>query len=128
MTNSLSGGTARQAVYVIDDDASMRVALKRLVSFSERPIQIFESAEDFLANAEALSGGCVVVDVQLPGMNGLDLLRRLRDKGLRWPTIVMSGSHDENAEAEALRLGARAFLSKPFEPQALLDAIEQALR
>jgi len=128
VTNSLSGGTARQAVYVIDDDASMRVALKRLVSFSERPIQIFESAEDFLANAEALSGGCVVVDVQLPGMNGLDLLRRLRDKGLRWPTIVMSGSHDENAEAEALRLGARAFLSKPFEPQALLDAIEQALR
>ena len=113
-------------VYVVDDDPSMRGSLKRLVALSNWPVRTFDSAEDFLANLGELSRGCLVLDVQLQGMSGLDLLGRLVNKGLTWPAIVMSGSHDETAEMEAMRLGARVFLSKPFEPQLLLDAITLA--
>lgn len=114
-------------VYVIDDDASVRRSLVRLVRLSNWPVRAFDSAEAFLAEPGELPSGCLVLDVQLTGMSGLDLMRRLTDMGLPWPTIVMSGSHDEGAEGEALRLGARVFLRKPFEPQLLLAAIAQAL-
>jgi len=114
-------------VYVIEDDHSMRRALERLLTCSNWPVQTFESAEDFLAEMDGLSGGCLVVDIRLLGMSGLDLLAQLNVLGVRWPVIAMSGSHNENAEREALDLGARAFLRKPFEPQALLNAVAASL-
>jgi CheY-like chemotaxis protein len=110
-------------VYVIDDDASMRRSLARLLTCSNWPVRTFDSAESFLAELSGLSQGCLLVDVQLLGMSGLDLLARLSEAGVRWPFIAMSGSHNEMAEDDALRLGARAFLRKPFAPQALLDVV-----
>ena len=115
------------AVYVIDDDESMRRALARLLICSNWPVRMFESAESFLAEMDGLAQGCLVVDVGLLGMSGSDLLTQLREAGVRWPFIAMSGSHNENAEREALDLGAHAFLRKPFEPRALLDAVAGAL-
>ena len=115
------------AIYVIADDPSMRRALARLLSCSNWPVRTFESAESFLAEMDGLAQGCLVVDVGLLGMSGIDLLAQLREVGLRWPFIAMSGSHNENAEREALGLGARAFLRKPFEPQALLDVLTMSL-
>lgn len=115
------------AVYVIDDDQSTRRALARLLTCSNRPVRTFESAENFLAEMDGLAEGCLVVDVRLLGMSGIDLLAQLNGAGVRWPFIAMSGSHNQNAEREALDLGARAFLRKPFEPRALLDAVEGAL-
>jgi two-component system response regulator FixJ len=90
-------------------------------------VRTFESAEGFLAEMDGLAQGCLVVDVRLLGMSGIDLLARLKSAGVRWPFIAMSGSHNENAESEVLRLGALGFLRKPFEPQALLDAVAGAL-
>ena len=114
-------------VYVIEDDHSMRRALERLLTFSNWPVQTFESAERFLAEMNGLAEGCLVVDVRLLGMSGIDLLMQLNSAGVRWPFIAMSGSHNENVEREALDLGARVFLRKPFGPRALLDAVASAL-
>ncbi len=114
-------------VYVIEDDHSMRRALARLLTCSNWPVQTFKSAEDFLAEMDGLAQGCLVVDVRLLGMSGIDLLAQLNAAGVRWPFIAMSGSHNENAEREALDLGARAFLRKPFEPQTLLKAVAASL-
>jgi len=115
------------AVYVIEDDESMRRALARLLTCSNWPVRTFESAESFLGEMDGLTQGCLIVDVGLLGMSGIDLLATLRYAGVRWPCIAISGSHNENAEREALALGARAFLRKPFEPRALLDAVAGAL-
>ena len=114
-------------VYVVDDDASIRKSLARLLSLSNWKVRAFESAEAFLAEAGATPGGCLVVDVELPGMSGFDLMRQLMSSGPLLPTIVITGSHNESAESEAMRLGARLFLDKPFDPQVLLKGIAQTL-
>jgi len=115
------------AIYVIDDDSSIRRSLERLLSLTEWRAKTFESAERFLATLDGLSPGCLVIDIQLGGMSGLDLLGTMKTRRPSWPAVVMSGSHNDDAEREALRLGARIFLHKPFDPQALLDAIALAL-
>ena len=114
-----------QTVYVVDDNARLRGALKRLLTASNRSAHVFDSAEEFLTVLDKLAPGCLVIDVQLEGMSGLELVRTLRNARVSWPIIVMSGLHDMKIESEALRFGAQAFLRKPFEPQALLDAIAQ---
>ena len=113
-----------RTVYVVDDDASVGRSLRRLLTASEWRVQTFSSAETFLAELEKLPNGFLVIDVQLPGMGGLELLERLQERGISWPAIAMSGSNDANTEHEALRVGACVFLAKPFEPRALLDALE----
>jgi CheY-like chemotaxis protein len=116
-----------KTVYVIDDNANLRRALGRLLTASHWPVRTFDSAEAFLAEMDKLPIGCLVIDVQLRGMSGLDLCHRLVNAGFSWPIILMSGLDDKKIENEALRLGARAFLRKPFDSQALLDEIAQAL-
>jgi len=114
-------------VYVIDDDPSMRRSLERLITLSNWPVRAFATAEVFLAEVGEAPSGCLVLDVELPGMSGFDLMRRLTAAGSPLPIIVITGSHNENAESEALRLGAALFLDKPFDPQVLLQAIARAL-
>ena len=114
-------------VYVIDDDRSMARSLSRLLTISQWKARNFATAEDFLSELDALPNGFLVVDVQLPGISGLELLERLQELKLAWPAILMSGSDDEGVEHQALRLGAKTFLHKPFAPQVLLDALEAML-
>jgi FixJ family two-component response regulator len=114
-------------IYVIDDDASMRRSLARLLSAVDLQVQTFASAEEFLAAVAPDSGGCLIADAQLVGMSGSELQSRMASANWRMPVIAMSGSHDRQIESEAVRLGASAFLSKPFDAQALLDAIARAL-
>jgi CheY-like chemotaxis protein len=121
------GAAPAQTVYVIEDDASLRRALGRLLTASAWPVRTFHSAEAFLAELDKLSSGCLVVDIELQGMGGLELVRRLNITEFSWPIIMMSGLQDKETESEALRLGARAFLRKPFDMEVLLAAIAQAL-
>jgi CheY-like chemotaxis protein len=114
-------------IYVVDDDASMRRSLSRLLTSHSWPVRTFDSAEAFLAEADTLSSGCLVVDIGLPGISGLMLAHRLTEARASWPIIVMSGLYDKNSESEALRLGARAYLRKPFDSRALLNAIARAI-
>jgi FixJ family two-component response regulator len=111
---------------VIDDDHSMRRSLKRLLKFSAWDVRTFDSAEAFLSELPKLAAGYLVVDIQLPGMSGLELLQHLRSINLAWPTLAMSASIDPSVEGEALRLGAALFLRKPFDPQVLLDFLAQS--
>lgn len=113
-------------VYVIDDDHSMRRSLKRLLKVSGHDVRTFDSAEVFLAELPKLAPGFLIVDIQLPGMSGLELLERIRTMRVVWPALAMSASIDPKVEGEALRLGARAFLRKPFDPQVLLDFLAQS--
>ena len=127
ITHESAGGSSESGltVYVIDDDRSMRRSLERLLKVSDWSVRTFDSAEAFLAALDRTVNGFLIIDIQLPGMNGLDLLQRARDMRLHWPAVAMSGSNDESVEREALCLGAMMFLHKPFDPQALLDALEQ---
>ena len=116
-----------QGVYVIDDDTSIRRSLNRLLTSPNWTVRTFDSGEAFLAELGKLSRGCLIVDVELKGMSGLELVRQMTNAHPSWPIIVISGSHDEKTESEALRLGARAYLRKPYDLQALLDAITALL-
>ena len=118
---------APPAVYVIDDDASVRRSLGRLLNLTPWPVRTFDSGEAFLAELDYLSPGCLVIDIQLGGMSGLDLLAHMKTARPAWPAIAMSASDIDSTRSEALRLGARAFLRKPFDAQSLRDAIALAL-
>jgi CheY-like chemotaxis protein len=125
--DSIHPATA-STIYVIDDDTSVRRSIGRLLSSVDLRAETFGSAEEFLSGVAPASPGCLIMDVQLVGMSGSDLQRSMTKSGCSMPIIAMSGSHDAQLEAEVLRLGAHTFLRKPFEAQALLDAIASALQ
>jgi CheY-like chemotaxis protein len=118
---------ADSTIYIIEDDDSVRRSLVRLLGSMNLKVRPFGSAEEFLSQVEESPNGCIIVDVQLVGMSGSELQNRLVEARCRLPVIAMSGSHDPKIETEALRLGAKAFLSKPFNLQNLLDAIDRAM-
>jgi len=113
-------------IYLIDDDESVRRSLGRLLSSLDMQVEIFASAEAFLAQAQDRRDGCLIVDVQLMGISGTELQRRLTEAGWTLPVIAMSGAHDPVVEMDAMRMGARAFLRKPFDAKALRDALDRA--
>ena len=115
-------------VYVIDDDRSIRRSIERLLVSNGLRVRAMESVEAFLSDATGIAAGCLIVDVQLPGMSGLDLQKLLASAGSTIPTISMSGSTDPRLRHEAMHLGARAFLRKPFDAEDLLSEVMRALR
>jgi two-component system, LuxR family, response regulator FixJ len=112
-------------VHVIDDDAALRDSLVFLLTSAGLSVRAFDSAEAFLA--AGVDNGCVLTDVRMPGVSGVDLLRRLRAAGSRLPVIVMTGHGDVALAVEAMKLGAADFLEKPFSDDALLSAVDTAL-
>ena len=118
---------ANATVFVIDDDAAMRDSLKDLIRSVGLRVELFASAQDFLRSEHPDVPGCLVLDVRMPGLSGLDLQRRLADAGLTIPIVFISGHGDIPMTVRALKAGALEFLTKPFRDQELLDAIQQAL-
>lgn len=121
--------SAEPIIHVIDDDAPLRRSLLFLLESAGWVAIGHESAESFLRAAPSLpaSGGCLVLDIRMPGMNGLELQHRLATQASRWPIIFISGHGDAEMAAQALAAGAIGFLRKPFKDQALLDAVESAI-
>ena len=115
-------------VFAIDDDASMREALSRLFRSIGMRVQIFASAHDFLRFKRPDAPACLVLDVRLPGLSGLDLQRELTATGPAIPIIFITGHGDVPMSVQAMKAGAVEFLTKPFREQALLDAIQQAIQ
>jgi FixJ family two-component response regulator len=111
----------------VDDDESVREALESLLRSAGFKAEVFASAEQFLSSDRAREVDCLIVDVRMPGMNGLELQRQLAAGGLRVPIVFISAHGDELARAQALRAGAVAFLRKPFSEQALLNAVQAVL-
>lgn len=119
---------AEGMVHVIDDDEAMRDSLSYLLESADIPVRTYESAIEFLRGIAGVRAGCIVTDVRMPEMSGLDLVRRLREQGVDLPVIVMTGHADVPLAVEAMKAGALEFLEKPFEEGVLLRAIRIALR
>jgi FixJ family two-component response regulator len=114
-------------VFVVDDDPSVRHSIQGLLKSASLRSQSFETAEEFLRNKRPEGPSCLVLDVNLPGVNGLDFQRQLADAGIQIPIIFVTGHGDIPMTVQAMKSGAVEFLTKPFEDQDLLNAVEQAL-
>jgi FixJ family two-component response regulator len=114
-------------VFVIDDDAAVRASIQGLLRSVSLRSEAFGTAEEFLHSKRPDGPGCLVLDVRLPGVNGLDFQRELADAGIRIPIIFITGHGDIPMTVKAMKSGAVEFLTKPFLDQDLLDAIQQAL-
>ena len=121
--------SADQAVvFIIDDDARMRAATQRLLKTVGLQSESFATAQEFLHQKLLNVPSCLVLDVRLPGISGLDLQRKLSEMGIRIPIIFITGHADIPMTVKAMKSGAVEFLTKPFRDQDLLDAIQQALQ
>jgi FixJ family two-component response regulator len=114
-------------VFVVDDDALVRASIQGLLKSAGLRCEAFETAEEFLHAKRADVPRCLVLDVSLPGINGLDFQRQLADKGVHIPIIFITGHGDIPMSVKAMKSGAVEFLTKPFLDQDLLDAVQQAL-
>jgi RNA polymerase sigma factor (sigma-70 family) len=114
-------------VYVIDDDSSIREAITSLIESVGMCVEAFGSAKEFMASSRRNAPACLVLDVRMPGLSGLDLQRELTDAGIRIPIIFITGHGDIPMSVRAMKAGAVEFLTKPFRDQDLLDAIAQAV-
>ena len=117
----------KAVVHVIDDDEAMRESLAFLLGAVGMEVRTYESALGFLDVAPNAEAGCVITDVRMPGLSGVDLLRRLRELKLGIPVIVITGHGDVPLAVEAMKIGALDFLEKPFDDEVLLASVRSAL-
>src|SRR4051795_3847681 len=118
----------RGKVYVIDDDEAMRDSLGFLLGSAEFDVTLFESAQHFLDALPRVDFGCVVSDVRMPGIDGIELLKRLKASSNPYPVLIMTGHGDVPLAVNAMKLGAVDFLEKPFEDDRLISMIDVALK
>jgi two-component system response regulator FixJ len=118
----------RGKVYVIDDDEAMRDSLDFLLGSADFDVTLFESAQHFLDAVSRMEFGCVVSDVRMPGIDGIELLKRLKASHSAFPVVIMTGHGDVPLAVEAMKLGAIDFLEKPFEDDRLIGMIDAALK
>jgi two-component system, LuxR family, response regulator FixJ len=118
----------RGNVYVIDDDEAMRDSLEFLLGSADFNVTLFESAQHFLDALAGVEFGCVVSDVRMHGIDGIELLKRLKASRSTFPVLIMTGHGDVPLAVEAMKLGAVDFLEKPFEDDRLIGMIEVALK
>ena len=114
-------------VAIVDDDDLMRSELQGLLKSVGLPAQAFASAEDFLKSGQQHEVGCLVADIRMPGMSGLELQAKLNADQCRIPTIFITAHGDEKMRMQALRAGAVEFMAKPFDDEVLLESVRAAL-
>lgn len=120
--------TATQTVFIVDDDAAVRDSLQMLIRSNNLAVRTFASASSFLAECTAEQSGCLVLDVRMPDIDGLELQQILERKHIRMPIIFVSGHGDVPMAVRAMKAGASEFLQKPFSDRELLQSIEAALQ
>ena len=118
--------TSETLVHVIDDDEAMRESLRFLLESAGFAARTYETATLFLDTATSLVGGCIVTDVRMPGMSGLDLVRQLKSRDISLPIVMITGHGDVPLAVESMKAGVADFLEKPFDDEALLRAIRSA--
>jgi FixJ family two-component response regulator len=119
---------AKAIVFVVDDDASVREGLGSLIRSAGLRVETFASAQEFLARPRADVPSCLVLDVRLPGLSGLDLQKRLAEVNIVIPIVFITGHGDVPTSVQAMKAGAVEFLTKPFADRDLLDALQQAIK
>lgn len=123
----MAGQNKFRLVAIVDDDDSIRGALQGLMKEAELPAVAFASAEEFLQSGEQRQTACLIADIRMPGMSGLELQSRLNKERQRIPIIFITAHGDEDMRLQALRAGAVEFLAKPFDDEVLLDSVRAAL-
>jgi FixJ family two-component response regulator len=126
-TQAATANPQRETVFIVDDDASIGEGLSNLLESVDLNAEHYLSAEDFLAHWSSARPGCLVLDVRLPGMTGVEFQEKMRQSGIEIPIIFMTAHGDIPMVRKVMRAGAVEFLTKPFEAQELLHAIEYAL-
>jgi len=116
----------KRIVSIVDDDESIREALQGLMKMVGIPALVFASAEEFLDSGQQSRTGCLIADIRMPGMSGLQLQSKLNSDHHRIPIIFITAHGDENVRIEAVRAGAVEFLTKPFDKVVLLDSVRAA--
>jgi len=119
---------AKAIVFVVDDDLSVREALGSLIRSAGLKVETFASAQEFLARPPADMPSCLVLDVRLPGLSGLELQKRMAEVNIEIPIIFITGHGDVPTTVQAMKAGAVEFLTKPFRDEDLLEAIQQAIK
>jgi FixJ family two-component response regulator len=114
-------------IAIVDDDASVREGLQSLIRSAGWRVETFVSAQEFLARLGAEAPSCVILDLQLPGLSGLDLQNRMAKGGVEIPIVFLTGHGDIPASVQAMKAGAVEFLTKPLDEQKLLEAIQEAI-
>jgi two-component system, LuxR family, response regulator FixJ len=127
LTVSLPPATPQPTVYIVDDDSGVRKSLCWLIETVGVPVKAFASAASFLDECDVRMPGCLVLDVVMPGMSGLELQEELRRRGVEIPVIMLTGYGDVPTAVRALKNGAIEFLEKPVDDDALLDQVQRAL-
>jgi two-component system response regulator FixJ len=114
-------------VHLVDDDEAIRRSVGFMLKTSGFQVRTYESGVDFLKSATSLDPGCILLDIRMPGMDGLEVLGALRAKGVSLPVIIMTGHGDVSLAVQAMKAGALDFIEKPFEKAVLLSAIEHGI-
>jgi two-component system response regulator FixJ len=127
VTSPVLSSETDSTVFVIDDDQEVRTGLQQLLSAIGLPVQTFASAQSFLDVIDASRPGCVVTDIRMPGMTGIELQKELRQRNVRLPVIVITAHGDVSFAVEAFHGGAIDFLQKPYRPQHMISRIREAL-
>jgi len=114
-------------IYVVDDDEAVRQSLEFLLKTAGMTVRGFDNAKSFLDVLPEIRSGCIITDVRMPEITGIDLLRRVKESGVDIPVIVITGHGDISLAVEAMKIGAVDFLEKPFDDETLLDAVRGSL-
>jgi FixJ family two-component response regulator len=128
VTTTTAHEKSQSLISIVDDDASVRESLSSLVRSVGYMAKLYTSAEDFLSRAQGEESACLILDVSMPGMDGLELQSRLKGIGSRTPIVFLSAKAKEDDERRALREGATAFFRKPVNDEVLLNAIRAAIK
>ena len=115
-------------VHLVDDDAAIRRSTGFMLKTSGFQVSVYESGLELLKSAAALEPGCILLDIRMPGMDGLEIQQALKDKGVALPVIIMTGHGDVTLAVQAMKAGAIDFIEKPFEKAVLVSALEQGFR
>ena len=118
----------QRMVHLVDDDASVRRSVGFMLKTSGYQVEAYESGVDLLKNGSRLGQGCILLDIRMPGMDGLEVQQALQEKGVGLPVIIMTGHGDVGLAVKAMKAGAVDFIEKPFEKEALLSSLDEGFR
>lgn len=118
--------SAKPTIHIVDDDEAIRRSLSFMLKTAGYPVQLYADGEAFLKAADHIDEGCVLLDVRMPGIDGMEVQRRLRARGIMLPVVIMTGHGDVDLAVAAMKAGATDFLEKPFEKAALIDCLSSA--
>ena len=117
-----------RVVHLVDDDAAIRRSVGFMLKTSGHRVESYESGDAFLKSSAKLDQGCILLDIRMPGIDGLEVQQALQDRGVSLPVIIMTGHGDVSLAVKAMKAGAVDFIEKPFEKQALLASLEEGYR